>query len=76
MALKWKDKNNVCMISTVHNNKSVWVKRYSSRKFIPEVLYSYNNTMGGVDLLDQKMSSYKTTRKRMKSLTSQCSFIC
>ena len=66
MSLKWKDKNNVCMISTVHNNKSVWVKRYSSRKFIPEVVDSYNNTMGGVYLLDQKMSSYKTTRKRMK----------
>ena len=54
------------MISNVHNNKNVWVKRYPSRKFIPEVVDSYNNTMGGVDLLDQKMSSYKTTRKRMK----------
>ena len=26
MELKWKDKNNVCMISTVHNNKNVWLK--------------------------------------------------
>ena len=43
------------MISTVHNNKNFWVKRYSSRKFIPKVVDSYNNTMVGLDLLDQKM---------------------
>ena len=66
LILKCKDKKDVRLISTVHNNKIVTKDGYSGTKEIPQLVHDYNFTMGGVDLFDQKNSCYKTGRKRVK----------
>ena len=66
LIMKWKDKKDVRLISTVHKNKIVTKDGYSGTKEIPQLVHDYNFTMGGVDLFDQKNSCYKTGRKRVK----------
>lgn len=66
MLVKYKDKKDIYLISTIHTDRKMTVK--SKGKFVdkPEVVVMYNKTMGGVDLSDSKLTSYNTTRKRMK----------
>ena len=60
--LKWKDKREVCMLSTLHDN-SVIEKRRRGRETTdgtevikkPRVIEDYNNFMGWVDLSNQTM---------------------
>jgi len=50
MALRWKDKKDVCTMSTVHNAASSVVKTKGGKDIQkPNVVVDYNNTMGGVD---------------------------
>ncbi|GFW23326.1 piggyBac transposable element-derived protein 4 [Trichonephila clavipes] len=61
MALKWRDKKSVCLMSTIHDASSYLVTCKSKKTvIIPVVVCDYNNTMGGVDLCDQEMSYYPT----------------
>ena len=54
LIMKWKDKKDVRLISTVHNNKIVTKDGYSGTKEIPRLVHDYNFTMGGVYLFDKK----------------------
>lgn len=72
LALKWKDKKDVSVLSTVHNASmvEVGVKRKRSEenatKKKPAVVIDYNDTMGGVDRVDQHLADYPLPRKRGK----------
>lgn len=62
--IAWKDTKVVTMISTYHTPET-FVGRKAGRPLIkPVVVRDYNNTMGGVDLKDQKLSMYLIERKR------------
>ena len=54
------------IISTYHNDSTKEVGRHNARKIKPVVCCDYNDTMGGVDLSDCFLSSYPSTRKRLK----------
>jgi hypothetical protein len=67
MALKWKDKRDVCMLSSIHNEEMQTVRdRNGGEKQNPKVCINYSDAMGGVDLSDQYIVTYSMTRKRMK----------
>ncbi|KAL0879784.1 hypothetical protein ABMA27_003495 [Loxostege sticticalis] len=62
--LAWKDRKVVSMISTYHTDETT-VGRTAGRAVVKSVVVrDYNNTMGGVDLKDQKLSMYLMERKR------------
>lgn len=69
MTMKWKDKKDICLLSTVHNSQIIDTNKtgrdgHAVRK--PKVVLDYNDTMGGVDRMDQHIHDYPVTRKRGK----------
>lgn len=66
MALKWKDKKDVVMLSTYHDDRMTTVSTYRGEKEKPEVVVEYNRHMGAVDVADQMMVAYPVERKRKK----------
>ena len=70
LALKWKDKRDVVMLSSGHDSSSCQVtvrSRYGrSSKSKPVVINDYNSHMAGVDRSDQLMSYYPFGRKSFK----------
>lgn len=60
----WKDVKLVTMISTFHKNDTVLGRRAGTECEKPVVVHNYNKNMGGVDLKDQKLSTYLMERKR------------
>jgi len=66
MALKWHDKKEVTMLSTVHDCATVTMMRFGGKKVIPLVIHDYNKSMGAVDQADQMVSAYPMERKRRK----------
>ena len=74
LALKWKDKKNVSLLSSVHGAHMVDVETRTGNVSKPKVVIDYNNTMGGVDLVDQHYYVYPTPRKKGKNTTKR--FFC
>jgi Transposase IS4 len=70
MALKWKDKRDLCMLSTIHNGHMVNVKTRGNKELLkPDVVVFYNKTMGGeVDKSDQGMTFYPIMRNQQKKV--------
>ncbi|KAK6166969.1 hypothetical protein SNE40_022156 [Patella caerulea] len=69
MLLKWRDKKDVHMLSTIHDARTKQVARADPDKppvVKPQVCCDYNDTMGGVDLSDAFLSAYPSSRKRLK----------
>lgn len=66
MTLRWKDKKDVSMLSTIHNPAMQDVETRTGTVKKPTVVYDYNFTMGGVDKVDQQLVDYPITRKRGK----------
>ncbi|XP_068250307.1 piggyBac transposable element-derived protein 4-like [Palaemon carinicauda] len=67
MVLKWKDKKDVCVLSTLHDDSMKIVKsRRGHEKSKPKAIEDYNNKMGGVDLSDNLMVHFSTARNRLK----------
>lgn len=67
MALKWRDRRDVYMLSSIHDARMKPVKdTKGGMKMKPEVCIYYSDAMGGADLSDQYMISYSVARKRMK----------
>ncbi|XP_066958491.1 piggyBac transposable element-derived protein 4-like [Macrobrachium rosenbergii] len=65
-AIKWKDKKDVVLLSTVHNTEMVETEKRGKLVKKPKLVMDYNNTMGGVDKVDQRLQDYPLTRKRRK----------
>ncbi|XP_053316411.1 piggyBac transposable element-derived protein 4-like [Spea bombifrons] len=65
LALKFKDRKEVCMLSTIHDERTVEVsvrgRAGVTRK--PVCIRAYNKHMGGVDLSDQLLQPYLIMRK-------------
>lgn len=68
LCLKWRDKRDVLMISTIHDDSLVPVQRRGESVPVqkPMCVVDYNNHMGGVDQSDQLISYYPFQRKTMK----------
>ena len=65
--LKWKDKKDVYVLSTLHDDSMVNVKsRRGKEKSKPKAVADYNSNMGGVDLSDNLMVHFLTARNRLK----------
>ncbi|XP_013139283.1 PREDICTED: piggyBac transposable element-derived protein 4-like isoform X2 [Papilio polytes] len=60
----WKDVKLVSAVSTYHKNDMVEGRRAGEARQKPAVIDTYNAFMGGVDLKDQKLSTYLLERKR------------
>ena len=67
LALRWRDKKDVCLMSTIHNTATVMVHTKGGKDVLkPQLALDYNNTMGGVDRADQAMTFYPAMRKQQK----------
>lgn len=67
MVLKWKDKRDVLMITTLHGpgSENITNKR-GTEKQKPSVVVDYNRHMSGVDRSDQMLSYYTTPKKTIR----------
>ncbi|XP_023238888.1 piggyBac transposable element-derived protein 4-like [Centruroides sculpturatus] len=75
MALKWQDKRAVTLLSTVHNPSMVRKQTHAGKIVVkPQVVVDYNDTMGGVDVLDQHLRDYPVARKRGKKFYKKVFF--
>ena len=63
LAMKWKDKRDVCLLSTIHSAKTCTVERRRKSVTIPELVRDYNLTMRKVDSVDQSLCNYSLLRK-------------
>lgn len=63
MILKWKDKRDVLMISTKHDDSLVTVTRRRGEIRKPAVVVDYNKGKSFIDISDQ-MASYSTSLRR------------
>ena len=71
VVLKWQDKREVLMLSTLHaGHVTAGTKRNRRGKQIkkPDCVFAYNAHMRGVDRLDQLLSYYSPLRKTLKSV--------
>ena len=73
MALRWMDKRQVTMLSTIHDDSMVTKMRRSRRApggreelRKPAAIDEYNKYMGGVDKGDQLLSYYGLTHRMVK----------
>ena len=69
LALKWQDKKEVKMLSSMHTAEMVNTqKRHRNGKHIIKLqcVLSYNEEMGEVDRSDQQASIYQCVRKCVK----------
>ena len=70
MALKWKDKREVFMLTTMHTDEMIDTEKIDRetkrpvRK--PACVVDYNKKMGTVDRTDMMLSSIKSVRKTVK----------
>lgn len=66
LVLRWRDKREVHMLSTVHNNSTRVITKRNTSEVKPELAIAYCHTKGGVDLVDQHLADYPIPRKRGK----------
>ncbi|KAM4807675.1 piggyBac transposable element-derived protein 4-like [Rhinophrynus dorsalis] len=67
LVLKYTDKKNVFMLTTIHNESTVLMQQRGNAAPVPKpiCIRDYNLYMGGVDRTDQVMKTYNATRKSM-----------
>ncbi|PVD27698.1 hypothetical protein C0Q70_12869 [Pomacea canaliculata] len=71
VVLRWKDKTDVAVLSTIHRPQMVAVNTRTSVKKRPTAIVDYHKNMGGVDLNDHMISYnafYRKTTKWWKKL--------
>jgi hypothetical protein len=66
LALKWRDKKDVTMLSTIHTSNVEEVQVQGKPVIKPKLVLDYNDSMGGVDKADQNLSYYDSLRKGTK----------
>lgn len=79
MIMKWQDKRDICLLSIVHNTEKVTTNKTDKDGNViskPRVVIDYNETMGGVDRLDQHLQDYSITKKREKNIINKYFSIC
>ena len=65
--LKWKNKNDANMLSTIHNEERQKITVAGKEFMKPTICIEYNkNHMAGVDLMDQITSAASFVRKGLK----------
>lgn len=74
LAVMWKDKKDVVVLSTLHSDLKFDETQNRKRKRgvqeeikKPEVITEYNNGMFGVDQMDQRLSSFPIMRRSIKA---------
>jgi hypothetical protein len=68
--MKWENRKDICLISTIHDEMvPIRVQRQDVEK--SKVVTDYNSRMGDVDLSDGYLTSYRSTRKRLKKILSK-----
>lgn len=64
---KWRDKRDVCYISTEFENViTSYEDKRGKEKSKPLPIFNYNKYMGGIDRQDQFMAYYPSTRKSVR----------
>ena len=66
MIMKWKDKRDVVLVSTFHDDS---MENVTTRQGViqkPSVVFDYNKNMGGVDRNDGQLQSYELARELLK----------
>ena len=66
MIMKWKDKRDVVLVSTFHDDS---MQDVTTRQGVIQelsVVFDYNKNMGGVERIDGQMQSYKLAQERLK----------
>lgn len=67
LAVQWMGKKLATVLCTVHSAEMVpFTDKMGKQTLKPEAVLDYNHTMGGVDRVDQMLSSYSVPRKRKK----------
>jgi hypothetical protein len=70
MALRWMDRRDVCMLSTIHTGKMInsgkTDRQTNEPKKKPDCVMAYNSNMGAVDRSDMMLSSIECVRKSLK----------
>ena len=69
LAVKFKDKKDVYMLSTIHDDSMVHRadrRHRNQRQTKPTCIADYNKYMGGVDRTDQLLKPYEVPRKTLK----------
>lgn len=67
LALKWQDKREVRLLSSLHNSSMVTAKRKNNEDIVkPKCVVDYNESMGGVDRTDMLLSTTESVRKSVK----------
>ena len=66
MIMKWKDKRDVVLVSTFHDDSMEDVTTRQGIIQKPSVVFDYNKNIGGVDRNDGQLQSYKLARKHLK----------
>lgn len=69
LAMKWHDKREVYMLSTLHTEEFVDTKiHYRTKEMIikPKCVVDYNRSMGAVDKIDMIISTIHSQRKNFK----------
>ncbi|XP_068089438.1 piggyBac transposable element-derived protein 4-like [Hyperolius riggenbachi] len=64
LALKFKDKQDVLALTTIHSEETRMVRTRTQEIVKPLAIMQYNKFMGAVDLSDQFLSPYRLDRKR------------
>ena len=66
LAVHWKDKRDVFVMSSFHGNSESKIIRHRGEIIKPDVISHYNKNMGGVAKYDQYLSYYTVGKKTMK----------
>ena len=70
LALRWKDKKLVAMLTSIHGATETWTGKLDRRDGTPvyklTCIVQYTKWMGGVDVADQLMSYYHFLRRTIK----------
>jgi hypothetical protein len=77
MALKWKNKRDVCMLNSIHDDEMKTVGGKKGRaKQKPKMCFDYSDAMGGADISDQYLVMYSMRRwlKKCQKIFCQFSF--
>ena len=66
MIMKWKDKRDVVLVSTFHEDSMENVPTRQGVIQKPSVIFDYNKNMGGVDRNDGQLQNYKLAQECLK----------